>query len=200
MTRFRLPYILTLSLSTLALGAVGCSNGSSPTEPAFDDLSAPVAVTSSSSVASTGEKRRGRGSDDPAGDDRGGDDNRNGGNSGRRGRGGDDPAGDDRGGRRGGRGGNDNPRPDNPRPNNPRAGAEFEGTVLSVNGNTVTLAGGTRVIVNGQTQWIARGDLLNLSQVASAVAANRPVRAEGRGIRQGNGNFVAQTIKVEVDD
>ncbi|HKI02775.1 MAG TPA: hypothetical protein VKK31_12425 [Thermoanaerobaculia bacterium] len=190
MTRFRFPYILTLSLSTLAFGAVGCSNGSSPTEPAFDDLSAPVAVTSSSSVASTGEKRHG--ADDPAGDDRGGQ---------RGGGGADDPAGDDRGGRRGGRGGrggNDDPRqPRQPRPN---AGAEFEGTVLSVNGNTVILAGGTRVIVNGQTQWIARGDLRNLNQVSSAVAANRPVRAEGRGIRQGNGNFVAQTIKVEVDD
>ncbi len=197
MARFRFPYILTLSLSTLALGAVGCSNSSSPTEPAFDDLSAPVAATSSVTDSSiTGEKRHG--ADDPAGDDRGGnnggnsaDDNNN--NRQRRGRGNgngnDDPAGDNRGGRRGG---NDNPRP---------AGtSEFEARVLSVSGNTLNLAGGIRVTVNGATQWSARGDLLNLSQVATAVSRNRPVRAEGRGTRQADGSFLAQTLKVEVDD
>lgn len=184
MARFRFPYILTLSLSTLAFGAVGCSNGSSPTEPAFDDLSAPVAATSS--VVSDGDEKR-----------RGGDDNSN--NRRRRGRGNggnggnDDPAGDDRGGRRGGRGGND----DNPRP----AGtSEFEARVLSVSGSTLNLAGGTRVTVNGSTQWSARGDLFNLSQVSGSVAANRPVRAEGRGTRQADGSFIAQTLKVEVDD
>jgi hypothetical protein len=192
MARFRFPYILTLSLSTLALGAVGCSNGSSPTEPAFDSLEAPVVAASSSTdssvVSDNGEKRRG--GDDSA------DDNNN--NRRRRGRGNggngnDDPAGDDRGGRRGGRGGND----DNPRP----AGtSEFEARVLSVSGSTLSLAGGTRVTVNGATQWSARGDLFNLSQVSAAVAANRPVRAEGRGTRQADGSFVAQTLKVEVDD
>lgn len=46
MARFRFPYILTFSLSTLALGALGCSNGQSPTEPAFDSVSAPVTTTS----------------------------------------------------------------------------------------------------------------------------------------------------------
>ena len=202
MARFRFPYVLTLSLSTLALGAMGCSNGQSPTEPDFDSVSAPVTATSSSSVSSVTEesrgggnnsaddnnnrRRRGRGqgggqgADDPAGDDRG-----------RRGRGADDPAGDDNGGRRGGRGADDN---------RPNAGAEFEGRVVSVNGNTLNLAGGVRVTVNGATQWSARGDLSSLSQVAAAVAANRPVRVEGRGTRQADGTFLAQTIKVEVDD
>jgi hypothetical protein len=207
MARFRLPYILTLSLSTLALGAVGCSNGSSPTEPAFDDLSAPVAATSSVTDSSvSGEKRHG--ADDPAGDDRGGNNGgNNGGNSAddnnnnrqRRGRGNgngnggnDDPAGDDRGGRRGGRGGNDDPRP---------AGtSEFEARVLSVSGNTLNLAGGVRVVVNGATQWSARGDLRTLNATAAAVSRNRPVRAEGRGTRQADGSFLAQTLKVEVDD
>ena len=196
MARFRFPYILTLSLSTLALGAVGCSNGSSPTEPAFDSLEAPVVAASSStgsSVVSNGDEKR-RGGDDSA------DDNNN--NRRRRGRGNggngnDDPAGDDRGGRRGGRGGND----DRPGDDNPRnGGAEFEARVLSVSGSTLNLAGGTRVTVNGATQWSARGDLFNLSQVSAAVAANRPVRAEGRGTRQADGSFVAQTLKVEVDD
>jgi hypothetical protein len=191
MARFRFPYILTLSLSTLALGAVGCSDGSSPTEPAFDSLEAPVAAASSStgsSAVSNGDEKR-RGGDDSN------DDNDN--NRRRRGRGGDDNDGDDRGRRRGGRGGGDD-RPGDDRPRN--GGAEFEARVLSVSGNTLNLAGGTRVTVNGSTQWSARGDLFNLGQVAAAVSANRPVRAEGRGTRQADGSFVAQTLKVEVDD
>jgi hypothetical protein len=179
MARFRFPYVLTLSLSTLALGAVGCSNGSSPTEPAFDDLSAPVATTSSvtdsSVVSDSGEKRRG--SDDNGGNNSADDNN----NNRRRGR---------------GRRADDRPGDDNPR----NGGAEFEARVLSVSGNTLNLAGGTRVTVNGATQWSARGDLFNLSQVSAAVSANRPVRAEGRGTRQADGSFVAQTLKVEVDD
>lgn len=211
MARFRFPHILTLSLSTLALGAVGCSNGSSPTEPAFDSLEAPVVATSSStgsSAVSEGDEKR-RGGDDSNDDNdnnrrrrgRGnggnGNDDGNGDDRGRRGRGGDDDEGDDRGRRRGGRGGND----DRPRDDRPRnGGAEFEARVLSVNGNTLNLAGGTRVTVNGATQWSARGDLFNLGQVAAAVSANRPVRAEGRGTRQADGSFVAQTLKVEVDD
>lgn len=174
MNRHRsLKLIALLSLTTLPLGTVACSNGSSPTEPALlDDQPAAVATSGLSSVT---EESRGRG----------------------RGRGGDDNGGDNNGGRgrggRGGRGGQD----DN---NNPRAGQEFEGTVASVGQNSLTLANGTRIIVNGQTQWIARGDLHSLSQVAGSVAANRPTRAEGRGVRQGNGDFVAATIKVEVDD
>jgi hypothetical protein len=205
MTRFRFPYILTLSLSTLALGAVGCSNGQSPTEPAFDSLDAPIAASSSSSV-SVDDKRHG--ADDPAGDDRGGqrgggNDDRNGDDrGGRRGRGGDDRNGnddrngDDRGRR--GRGGNDdNTRPPNPRPT---AGSQFEARVLSVNGNTLNLAGGIRVTVNAQTQWIARGDLFTLAQVARSVSAGRFTRVEGRGTRQADGSFLAQTIKAEVDN
>jgi len=188
MTRFRFPYILTLSLSTLALGAVGCSNGQSPTEPALDSLNAPIAASSSSSV-SVDDKRHG--ADDPAGDDNGG---QRGGNDDRN----DDRNGDNRGGRRGrGRGGND----DNTRPNpRPVAGAEFEARVLSVNGNTLNLAGGTRVTVNAQTQWIARGDLFSLTQVARSVSAGRFTRVEGRGTRQADGSFLAKTIKAEVDN
>lgn len=201
MARFRFPYILTLSLSTLALGTVGCSHGSSPTEPAFDAVSAPVvatgSVTDSSSV--TGEKRHG--ADDPAGDDRGG--NSGGGNSGSgSGNSGstsggnnstDDNTNNRRGRGRGGRGGND----DNPRP----AGtSEFEARVVSVSGNTLNLAGGVRVTVNGATQWSARGDLRTLNATATAVSRNRPVRAEGRGTRQADGSFLAVTLKVEVDD
>jgi hypothetical protein len=209
MARFRLSYTLILSLLTLSLGAVGCSNGSSPTEPAFDSLEAPLAATSSSTdssvVSDGGDKRGGDDDDDNSGsgsgstrsnDDNDDDDNDN--NRRRRGRGNggnDDDNGDDRGRRRGGRGADDRPRNDQP-----RNGAEFEARVLSVSGNTLNLAGGTRVLVNGATQWSARGDLFNLGQVSAAVAANRPVRAEGRGIRQGNGSFVAQTLKVEVDD
>lgn len=162
MNRYRTLVLLSvLSLSTFPL--VGCSNSSSPTEPALDDT---AAVTDSLSVT---QESRGRG------------------------RGGDDPAGDDRGGR-GRRGGRDD------RPQAPRAGQEFEAAVTAVNGQTLTLANGIRVVVNAQTQWSNRGDLFNLSQVARAVAAGRPARVEGRGTRQANGTFVAQTIKAEVDD
>jgi hypothetical protein len=182
--------LLTLS-ALLALGTVGCTKGSSPTEPAFDLEDSAVAASSVS------DKRGG-------GDDDSNDDNGGARNSGRRGRGQDDQPGDDRGRRgrrgRGGRGGDDN-RPNNP--NNPRpnqAGQEFEAAVTAVQGANLILANGTRVIVNGQTQWSNLGDLFNLTQVSRAVAANRPVRAEGRGTRQGDGAILALTLKVEVDD
>lgn len=188
--------LLTLS-ALLALGTVGCTKGSSPTEPAAFDLEDSAVAAS----AVSDDKRRGRGGDDDNGND-------DGNASGRRGRGQDDGPGDDRGQRgrrgRGGRGGDDN-RPNNPNnpnnPTNPRpAGQEFEAAVTAVQGANLVLANGTRVIVNGQTQWSNRGDLFNLNQVSRAVAANRPVRAEGRGNRQGSGAILALTLKVEVDD
>ncbi|HJX28683.1 MAG TPA: hypothetical protein VJ885_12270, partial [Thermoanaerobaculia bacterium] len=83
---------------------------------------------------------------------------------------------------------------------NRRTGQEFEGAVASVSGNSVTLTNGTRIIVNGQTQWIARGDLHSLTEVARSVDSGNPTRVEGRGTRQGNGDFVAATIKAEVDN
>jgi hypothetical protein len=178
-TKFRL--LTLLSLSTLALGTVGCSNGQSPTEPASFDT--PVAA---SSLSVAGDKRHG--ADDPAGDDRGG----RAGNGGRQGRGNDDPAGDDRGGRgRNGNGGNQQ------RP--PRAGAEREGAVASVDAGALVLAGGQRIVVNGQTQWNSRGDLFSLQQVAAAVNAGKPTRAEARGTLRADGALVAQTLKAEVD-
>jgi Domain of unknown function (DUF5666) len=170
MNRHRALFLLmSLSVSTLALGAAGCSNSHSPTEPAFDEP-----LVAASSLSSAGDKRRGRGGDDPAGDNR-------------RGRGNDNRQGDNRGR------GNDRPRA-------PRAGAEFEGAVAAVSGGTIVLAGGTRVTVDGQTQWNARGDLFSLAQVAGSVAAGDPTRVEGRGVRQADGSFLAQTIKAEVDD
>jgi Domain of unknown function (DUF5666) len=194
MARHRFFSRLTLlSLSALALGTVACSK-SSPTEPAFDDLSQPIAATSSLTAVTDESRGRGRGGDDRGGDDRRGrgNDDRNDDNRGRRGRGNDDRNDDNRGGR--GRG-NDN-RPDD----RPRAGIEFEAAVTAVNGQTLVLANGTRVIVNGQTQWSNRGDLFTLSQVAGSVASGDPVRAEGRGDRQADGAIVARTLKVEVDD
>jgi hypothetical protein len=178
MNRHHLKLIALIAATTLPLGTVGCSNGSSPTEPAFSD-DQPILSASTSGLSSATEESKGRG--------RG---------KGRRGRGGDDRAGDDNGGgRRGGRGGQDD---DNN--NNNRTGQEFEGAVASVGQNSITLTNGTRIIVNGQTQWIARGDLHTLNQVAGSVAANRPTRVEGRGTRQGNGNILALTLKAEVDD
>jgi hypothetical protein len=184
MNRHHSVKVLALtSIMTLALGSVACSGGSSPTEPA--DFDAPVlsASTSAGSAVTAESKGRGRGGDDTAGDDNGGDNNRNKGKG--RGRGGRNGGGNNGGGNGGGT-----------RP----AGQEFEGSVASVGQNAVTLTNGTRIIVNGQTQWIARGDLHSLNEVARSVNAGRPTRVEGRGVRQGNGNFVATTIKAEVDN
>jgi len=161
-----------LTLSTLPLGTVACAKGSSPTEPGLDFEQSSLSASNDSLSVTTDESRG-------------------------RGRGGDDNGGDDRGGRRGGRGGQDD---NNNNPRAPRNGQEFEGTVASVAGNSVFLTNGTRILVNGQTRWIAGGDLNSLAQIARAVAADRPTRVEGRGVRQGNGNFVANTIKAEVDD
>jgi hypothetical protein len=212
MSRHRSLLVLAaVALSTATLGA--CSK-SSPTEPSpLADLEAASLSSSSSSMTGiTDESRhggrggddgsaddnggsrrgRGRGADDAAGDDRGG---RRGG----RGRGADDAAGDDRGGRGGGRGrGADDGTPRAPRA--PRAGQQFEGAVVAVTGQTLTLAGGTRVVVDGQTQWNARGDLFSLAQVERSVASGDPTRVEGRGTRQGGGTLVALTLKAEVDN
>lgn len=197
MKRNALKLLTLLTLSALPLGTVACSKGSSPTEPAFDLEESSLSASNDSLSMETDESRgRGRGG-------RGGNDDRNNDDRGGRrgGRGGDDDRnGDDRGGRRGGRGGQDDNNNNNNNPRAPRNGQEFEGSVASVSGNSVFLTNGTRILVNGQTQWIARGDLHSLSQVASAVAAGRPTRVEGRGVRQGNGDFVANTIKAETDD
>jgi hypothetical protein len=177
MSRLRLPFALTLAaLSTLALGAAGCSQGQSPTEPARLD-----AATKSVSLDA---KRHG--ADDPAGDDHGGR---------QAGGGADDPAGhagDDHGGRQ------PNPAP-GPAPR-PARSQELEGAVTAVDSGAqlLTLAGGKKIAVTAQTQWNSRGDLTTLSQVAAAVAAGRPTRAEARGTRRADGAVVAQTIKVEV--
>lgn len=208
MTRKALS-LMTLSLSVFALGAVGCSNGSSPTEPV--NLDEPVIAKDSLSSVTEESRGRGRGGRGGGGSDddgsaesgrrgRGSDDGNadDGGRRGRRGRGGDDDN-DNRRGRRG-RGGNNNRPDDNSGQRPGRVGQEFEGSVIAVEGNALILSGGTRVIVNGNTQWIARGDLHNLGEVSRAVSAGRPVRAEGRGPGQGNGTIVAQTLKVEVDD
>ena len=215
MKRKALKLLTLFTLSALPLGTVACSKGSSPTEPAFDLEESSLSASNDSLSMETDESRGrgrggrgGRGGDDDRNNDdrggqrggRGGDDDRNNDDRGGRrgGRGGDDDRnGDDRGGRRGGRGGQDD---GNNNPRAPRNGQEFEGSVASVSGNSVILTNGTRILVNGQTQWIARGDLHSLAQVSRAVAAGRPTRVEGRGVRQGNGNFVANTIKAEVDD
>jgi len=174
MNRHSRKLIALISFATLPLGTVACSNGSSPTEPAFSDEEALVS-TSTDGVSLTVEesKGRGRGGDDNGGDNRGG--------KGGKGRGG-----------RGGRGGGQD--------DTPRAGQEFEGAVASVGGSSLRLANGTRIVVNGQTQWIARGDLHSLDQIAGSVAANRPTRVEGRGTRQADGSILALTLKAEVDD
>ena len=167
MIRTKLSTLALASVLVLPLATAGCSQGSSPTEPAFDDE-----LASASSLSSvTGEsKGRGRG-----GDDRNDDDN----NNRRRGRGG-----------RGNNGNDDDNRP-------ARNGREFEGAVASVGSDSVTLAGGLRVVVNGGTQWSGRGDLFSLSQIASSLAAGNDPRVEGRGTRQADGSILASTIKAE---
>lgn len=190
----RSTYTLALiSVLTLPLGTAGCSKDSkSPTEPSSIAVPVVSQQAASSTIASTSDesRNRGRGRGGRGGnDDRGGNDNRGG-------RGGND----DRGGNdnRGGRGGND----DGNNNNNNRQGQEFEARVTSVDvgGGIITLANGTRVRVNAQTQWIARGDLLSLTELAGSVRAGENPRVEGRGTRQADGTIVANTIKAEVDN
>lgn len=188
LTKLTLAALLTLPLAT-----TGCTKGQSPTEPALDLESASV---TGNSVTSVTEERRGRG-----GDDRGGNGEANDDNGGRRGGRNDDDNNGDRGRRRRGRGGNGNGNGNNGGnnggENRPRAGQEFEAAVASVNGNAIVLTNGTRVIVDGQTQWIARGDLHSLSEISGSLAAGNNPRVEGRGTRQGDGAILALTIKAE---
>jgi hypothetical protein len=83
----------------------------------------------------------------------------------------------------------------------PGQGAEFEASVTAVDvaGGAVTLAGGRVVLVTASTVIDGDGDLLTLQAVSDAVAAGRPVRAEGHGATEAAG-FVAGTIEFEVDD
>lgn len=191
MIRTKLSTLALASVLVLPLATAGCSKGSSPTEPAFDDE---LASASSLSAVTEESKGRGRGGDD----DNRADDNDN--NRRRRGRGGDDDdRNDDNNNRRrgrGGRGGNDDRgNDDNNRP--ARNGREFEGAVASVGSDSVTLVGGQRIEVDGGTQWSGRGDLLSLSEIANSLAAGNDPRVEGRGNRQGDGSILAQTIKAE---
>jgi len=189
-------FLTLLSITALPLGTVACANHASPTEPGFSEDQPAISSSTSSLSSVTGQSH---GGDDPAGDDRGGATTGTDDNGGRHGRGADDPAGDDHGrhGRRNGQGNGNGGNGGNQRP--PKAGNEFEGAVASVGQNSLTLANGTRIVVNAQTQWAARGDLHNLNEVASSVAAKRATRAEGRGTRQADGSILASTLKVEVD-
>jgi hypothetical protein len=177
MTRIRLSTLALASVLALPLGITACSPGQSPTEPAFDEETSAVSASSVSSA--TDESRRGgRGgkNDDNKKDDKG----RRG-----RGRGGDDKGDDDRGNDGGQRA--------------PRGGQEVEGAVASVGASSVILTNGTRIVVDGSTQWSARGDLFSLSQVAGSLSAGRHPRVEARGTRQSDGALLAATIKAEDD-
>jgi hypothetical protein len=180
MIRIKLQTLALASILTLPLATTACSPGHSPTEPAFDDETSAVSASSSALSSATDESRRGRGGKDDGAtknDDNKNDDKNN--NKGNRGR---------------GRGGDDNGN------KAPRGGQEFEAAVSSVNGSSLTLANGVRVVVNGSTQWSGRGDLFTLDQVAASLAAGRHPRVEGRGTRQANGSIVANTIKAEDEE
>ncbi len=82
----------------------------------------------------------------------------------------------------------------------PSGVVEFQGGVTAADpaAGTITLAGGTVVTVGG-ISFDPAGDLFNLDAVASAVAAGKTVRAEGRGTAQSASAVTAESIKVEVD-
>ena len=202
MNRQTLSNLTLISVLTLTLGTVGCSEGTSPTEPAFSDLDSSVGAVSTEgtvttddagTISSVSDESRGRGRGRGG---RGGNNSDDDGvSNNRRGRGQDDTQPDDRGGRRRGGRGNQPNQPNQPA--TPRAGQEFEGAVARVGGGSVTLASGLTIVVTGQTQWDARGDLLSLSAVQGSLRAGRNPRVEGRGVRQADGTFRANTIKAE---
>lgn len=186
MIRSKLYALALASLMTLPLSTAGCSKGQSPTEPAsFDEESSAI---SASSVTSVSDESKGRG----RGGKRGGkDDGKDDDNNRRRGRGRGGNGGNGGNGGGNGGGGNDDDG------NRQRQGREFEGAVTSVNGDSVTISGGTRILVNGSTQWSGRGDLFSLSEIQGSLSAGRNPRVEGRGTRQSDGSILAQTIKAE---
>ena len=165
----RFRLLPTLTLLSLSTLAFGTVGCSGKQSPTEPSFDTPAATKS---LAVSQDKRHG--ADDPAGDDHG-----------QQGQGADDPAGDDHGGRQG-------------RPQRPARAGQAEGAVASVDAGSLVLAGGQRIAVNGQTQWNRRGDLFSLQQVAAAVTAGKPTRAEARGTRQADGSLLAQTIKAEV--
>ncbi len=83
----------------------------------------------------------------------------------------------------------------------PSGTVEFLGGVTAADAaaGTITLSGGVVVTVTG-ISFDPTGDLFNLDAVASAVAAGKTVRAEGRGTAQSASAITAQSIKVEVDN
>lgn len=186
MIRSKLSALALASILTLPLAAAGCSKGQSPTEPALlDEETSSVSASSVTSVTDE-SKGRGRGGKGGGKDDGSADDNNR-----RRGRG------------RGGNGGRNDDRGDdrgNDDRNRQRNGQEFEGSVTSVGNSSVTIAGGTRIEVNGSTQWIGRGDLFSLSEIQGSLSAGNNPRVEGRGARQSDGSILAQTIKAEDND
>lgn len=193
MIRTKLSTLALASVLVLPLATAGCSKGSSPTEPAFDEE-----LASASALSSVTGESKGRGK---GGDGKNADDNDN--NRRRRGRGGNDDKADDNGGnRRRGRGDKgdkaDKGDKNDDGGNRPaRNGHEFEGAVASVGSDSVTLAGGLRIAVDGGTRWSGRGDLFSLSQIAGSLAAGNDPRVEGRGTRRGDGSLLASTIKAE---
>jgi hypothetical protein len=82
----------------------------------------------------------------------------------------------------------------------PSGTVEFQGGVSAADAaaGTITLAGGILVTVTGVT-FDPTGDLFSLDAVASAIAAGKTVRAEGRGTAQSASAITAQSLKVEVD-
>jgi len=86
----------------------------------------------------------------------------------------------------------------------PTGSIEFEARVIAVDAaaGTLTLAGGAIVRV-ADVPFDSDGDIFTLASAASAVAAGKFVRAEGRGTVQSVGPppvITATAVKVEIDD
>ena len=106
---------------------------------------------------------------------------------------GDNSGGDDNGG------GND----DGGQPSGTSVEFEMGVTAADAAAGTITLSSGTLVRITSATAISAEGDLFTIESVAAAVAAGRPVRAEGRATVESAGPpavLAATSLKVEVDD
>jgi hypothetical protein len=82
---------------------------------------------------------------------------------------------------------------------------EFQGAVTAADpaAGTFTLAGGTIVRVNAETQIDPEGDLFSLDAVQAAVQSGAAVRAEGDATVESMGppaTLVALSVKWEVDN
>lgn len=79
---------------------------------------------------------------------------------------------------------------------------EFEDVVVSTSAGaaTLTLLGGTLVVVSETTWWDSGGSLFSFAEIEAALADGLEVQVEGQGAEQDDGSVLATAVRAEADD